>query len=66
MHHELTPLTPEEAVVEIPDGLRSGQEKGEPWGQHRRGHDGWGMGGGVGVGVVFPWLCSLMMGDGHW
>lgn len=29
-------------------------------------HDGWGTDGGLGVGAVFPWLCSLMMGGGQW
>lgn len=29
VHHEPTPLTPEEVVVEIPDGWRNGQESGD-------------------------------------
>jgi len=40
----------------------SGQERGDS-GDSTGG--GWGAAGGVGVGAMFPGLCSLMMGDGH-
>lgn len=40
------------------------KEKGGIWGQ--RVHEDWGRDEGVCVRAVFPWLCSLMMGVGHW
>lgn len=66
MHHELTPLTSGEVVVEIPDGLRNDQERGDSGDSTGGGMMAGVWMGGVGVGAVFPWLCSLMMGDGHW
>lgn len=64
MHHELTPLTPEEVVVEIPDGSRSDEEWGDAGDTTGGGMMAGVQMGGVGCGGGVP--MALLPDDGRW